>query len=127
MKASTGPASIEPWLTVGDGEAAVRFYKSAFGAKETYRLGDSPDDLIVRLAVGDAGFWVSCSNKAVNSLLGGDNVRMILIMDDPDSFYATAVKSGATPVWPVGEEHGWRLGRLVDPFGLHWEVGHMLK
>jgi PhnB protein len=26
----------------------------------------------------------------------------------------------------VGEEHGWRLGRLVDPFGLHWEIGHPL-
>jgi hypothetical protein len=25
------------------------------------------------------------------------------------------------------QSHGWRLGRLADPFGLHWEVGHPLK
>jgi hypothetical protein len=23
----------------------------------------------------------------------------------------------------VGEEHGWRLGRIEDPFGHHWEIG----
>src|SRR3981081_3815149 len=26
----------------------------------------------------------------------------------------------------VGDSHGWRLGRLVDPFGLHSEIGHPL-
>jgi uncharacterized glyoxalase superfamily protein PhnB len=30
------------------------------------------------------------------------------------------------PVNPVAEEHGWRVGRLVDPFGVHWEVGRRL-
>jgi PhnB protein len=23
----------------------------------------------------------------------------------------------------VQEEHGWRLGRIVDPFGHEWEIG----
>jgi PhnB protein len=26
-------------------------------------------------------------------------------------------------VWPVGNQHGWRLGRVVDPYGHHWEIG----
>jgi PhnB protein len=23
----------------------------------------------------------------------------------------------------VGDEHGWRLGRIIDPFGHEWEIG----
>jgi PhnB protein len=26
----------------------------------------------------------------------------------------------------VEEAYGWRLGRLVDPFGHHWEIGRPL-
>jgi PhnB protein len=26
----------------------------------------------------------------------------------------------------VGEEHGWRLGRIEDLFGHHWEIGKPL-
>jgi PhnB protein len=26
----------------------------------------------------------------------------------------------------VAEAHGWLLGRLVDPFGHHWETGKPL-
>jgi len=26
-------------------------------------------------------------------------------------------------VWPVANQYGWRLGRIVDPFGHHWEIG----
>jgi PhnB protein len=26
----------------------------------------------------------------------------------------------------VGEEHGWRIGRIRDPFGHEWEVGRPL-
>jgi PhnB protein len=26
----------------------------------------------------------------------------------------------------VTEEYGWRLGRIEDPFGHHWEIGRPL-
>jgi PhnB protein len=26
----------------------------------------------------------------------------------------------------VGDEHGWRIGRVVDPFGHEWEIGSPL-
>jgi PhnB protein len=51
---------------------------------------------------------------------------MILTVPDPDSLFARAISAGATEVFPVGEDHGWRLGRLADPFGLHWEIGRPL-
>jgi PhnB protein len=51
---------------------------------------------------------------------------MILTVSDPDALFLKAVKAGASEVFPVGEDHGWRLGRLADPFGLNWEIGRPL-
>jgi len=126
MKGRSIQATIAPWLTVQRGEEAVSFYKAAFDAVETYRL-ETPGGLVVRLSVNAAEFWVSGSSDVPNvQLPGGDSIRMILTVSDPDIFFAKALKAGASEIFPVGEEHGWRLGRLVDPFGLHWEIGYEL-
>jgi PhnB protein len=128
MKKRSIRTTIAPWLTVQNGEDAVSFYKTAFDAVEIYRL-ETPDGLVVRLSVNGAEFWISGgSDNAPNAQLpGGSSIRMILTVDDPDTFFAKALKAGASEVFPVGEEHGWRLGRLVDPFGLHWEIGYQLS
>jgi PhnB protein len=47
-------------------------------------------------------------------------------VDDPAAFYAKALAAGAREVWPVHKEHGWLMGRVVDPFGHHWEIGKPL-
>ena len=120
--------SIAPWLTVRDSVAAVDFYKSAFGAVETYRLDGEGGGIIARLSVEGAEFWVSeggvLDNESEN--VGGHTIRMILTVADPETIFANALKSGATEIFPIGVDHGWKLGRLVDPFGLHWEIGHMV-
>lgn len=59
--------------------------------------------------------------------LGGGTVRMVIIVDQPDQVFAKAVAAGSTVVWPVGNQHGWRIGRVVDPFGHHWEIGKPLS
>jgi PhnB protein len=126
--------SIAPWLSVPDGERAVAFYKSAFGATEVYRL-EVPEGggIVVRLSVAGAEFWVSGESSGDRDAksesrqpLGGDSIRMILTVANPEAVFAQAVAAGASEIFPVGEEHGWRLGRVVDPFGLHWEIGHQV-
>lgn len=126
MKEKLIRTTIAPWLTVQNGEEAVAFYKSAFDAVETYRL-DTPAGSIVKLSVSGAEFWISggSENSNVNDLWGS-SIRMILTVNDPDAFFAKALKAGASEVFPVGEDHGWKLGRIVDPFGLHWEIGYPL-
>jgi len=52
---------------------------------------------------------------------------MILTVTDPDAIFAKAVQAGAKEIFPVTEEYGWRLGRLEDPFGLHWEIGKQIE
>jgi PhnB protein len=120
--------TIAPWLTVRNGEQALRFYQQAFGATVVYRLPDPNAGVVARLSVEGAEFWLSDGQPdgpAAESL-GGGSVRMILTVADPDAVFAQALNAGASAVFPVGEAHGWRLGRLVDPFGLHWEIGHPL-
>ena len=122
--------SIAPWLTVQDGARAVAFYKSAFEATEVYRLEAPSGGLVVRLSVAGAQFWISAEppkdGDASAEPVGGGSVRMILTVANPDAVFAQALAAGASEVFPVGEGHGWRLGRLIDPFGLHWEIGHQL-
>lgn len=123
-------SSIAPWLTVSQDAKAIEFYKSAFGATEVYRHDDASGGVVVRLSVQGAEFWVSQdTGKAADPALhplGGDSVRIILTVADPDTLFARALAAGASEVFPVSEGHGWRLGRLSDPFGLHWELGHPL-
>jgi len=122
------PCSIAPWLTVQNGLQALRFYQEAFGAVVVYRLENPDAGVVARLSVEGAEFWVSDGqlDGSRQESLGGGSVRMILTVGDPDTVFAQALAAGASEVFPVGEEHGWRLGRLVDPFGLHWEIGHPL-
>jgi PhnB protein len=51
---------------------------------------------------------------------------MILTVDDPDSVFASAVTAGATEVASVSDTYGWRIGRVADPCGHHWEIGRRL-
>jgi PhnB protein len=120
--------SIEPWLSVPNGEAAIHFYKTAFGTEETYRMEAPDGGLVVRLEVDKAGFWISGGSDGDRGDRGveGGHMRLVLIVSEPDALYNRAIAAGATEVLPVGEEYGWRLGRLVDPFGFHWEIGHPL-
>jgi len=118
---------IAPWLSLRDSGRALDFYTAAFGAVQTYRM-DTPDGVIARLSVGGAQFWVSpaeSSNDGAEAV-GGGTIRLILVVPDPDAAFARAIGAGATEVFPVGEAHGWRLGRLTDPFGLDWEIGREL-
>jgi PhnB protein len=47
----------------------------------------------------------------------------LLVVNDPDTVAELAVRAGATATSPVGDEHGWRLGRIIDRFGHEWEIG----
>jgi PhnB protein len=121
--------TIAPWLSVRNAARAVDFYKSAFGATEAFRMEEG-GNVVARLAVDGAEFWVGDESPEHANFspqtLGGGSVRIILTVGDPDAVFARAVAAGASQVYAVGEEYGWRLGRVVDPFGHHWEIGRPL-
>jgi PhnB protein len=114
-------------LAVQDWARAVEFYKTAFGATELHRV---PGGGVVQLSVRGAEFWVAEESKEHLNFspksLGGCSVRMLLIVEDPAAVCKQAVAAGATQVYPVADAHGWRIGRIVDPSGHHWEVAREL-
>jgi PhnB protein len=123
--------AIAPMLSVRRGAKAVEFYKAAFGAGELFRLDSESGAVVARLSVGAAEFWVADESPEHFNFspesLGGGSVRMVMTVEDPDAVFDRAVAAGATVVWPVGNQYGWRLGRIVDPFGHHWEIGKELS
>lgn len=123
--------SIAPMLSVRHGAKAVEFYVAAFGAEVLFRL-EAPDGAVVaRLAVQGAEFWVADEspehcNFSPETLHGG-TVRIVMIVENPDAVFNRALAAGAKTVWPVADQdYGWRVGRLVDPYGHHWEIGKPL-
>ena len=122
--------SIAPWLSVRKSAQALEFYKTAFGATEAFRL-DGPDGgVVARLSVNGAEFWLSDESPEHGNFspesLGGGSVRIILTVEDPVAVFARALAAGASEVYPIREEYGWRVGRVLDPFGHHWEIGREL-
>ena len=122
--------SVAPLLSVRNGARAVEFYTAAFGAVEVYRVEDPGGAVVSRMSVAGAEFWLSDESPEHGNFspetLGGGTVRMILTVPDPDAVFAQALAAGAQTVSAVEDAYGWRVGRVVDPFGHHWEIGHPL-
>lgn len=120
--------SIAPWLSVSRAAEAESFYQSAFGAVEHYRLEDEAGKVIVaQLSIEGADFWLQEDPDTSPGDKDRRSVRMILTVADPDVVFAQAIATGATAIFAVSEEHGWRIGRIADPFGYHWEIGKPLS
>ena len=123
--------SVAAMLSVRRGAQAVDFYKAAFGARVLFLFGDETSGVVAQLSVADSDFWVTDESPEHQNFspetLGGGTVRMVIVTDDPDALFAQAIAAGAKEVWPVADQrYGWRVGRLVDPFGHHWEIGKPL-
>jgi PhnB protein len=117
-----------PQLAVRRGREAVAFYQRAFGATIEFQIGgdDENPSIVAQLAIGDARFWVADEspehgNHSPESV-GGATTRMLLIVDDPAAVLAQAVAEGGRETFPVTEEYGWSIGRIVDPYGHSWEI-----
>lgn len=126
----TSQISIAPMLSVRNGVKAIEFYRAAFGAETLFRH-DSPDGQVVaQLSAAGATFWLADESPAHQNYspetLGGSSVRMVMVTENPDAVFDHAVRAGAKVIWPMTHEHGWRIGRVADPFGHHWEIGKPL-
>jgi PhnB protein len=122
----TFTAGIQPELWVDNPREAVAFYEAAFGATLLHLVGEG-DDLVAQLSVEGAAFWVAGASTALRRLsppaAGGTTSRTLLVVREPADVVRRSVSAGAVETSPVADEHGWRLGRIVDPFGHEWEIG----
>ena len=117
---------VQPQLWVDKGATAVEFYRAAFGATVLLQVGDG-EDIVAQLAVDGAAFWVASTTSAAPRFtpgaIGGAPGRTLLVVDDPDAVATRAVAAGPVEASAVADEHGWRVGRIIDPVGHEWEIG----
>jgi PhnB protein len=131
-RSNIATAKLSTMLSVRNGARAVEFYKTAFGAEVLFRIGEGNEPVVAQLAMGTAEFWVADESPQHYNFspdtLTGSTMRMIVVVDNPDELFSGVVAAGAQVLWPVeNQSYGWRVGRLVDPFGHHWEIGKPLQ
>ncbi|MGA8728874.1 MAG: VOC family protein [Terracidiphilus sp.] len=123
--------TIAALLGVRNGARAIDFYKAAFGAVEMFRTTSEDGSVVAQLSLGASDLWVADETPEHQNFspatLGGSTVRMVMVVEDPDAVFDRAVAAGANGLWPVVDQpYGWRIGRVVDPYGHHWEIGKPL-
>lgn len=121
-----------PYLRMKDTEAAIRFYKAAFGVTEKFRLVE-PSGRIghVELAFGQHTLMLS-DEFPEYGITAADpaEVRMSihLHVEDCDALMAQAIEAGATPLRAAADHfYGERSGAVRDPFGYDWLIGHSIE
>jgi PhnB protein len=122
-----------PYLRVRNAPAALRFYAEAFGAVEKYRLVE-PSGRVghAEIALGTHTVLLSEEYPELGIVgpesLGGVGSDVHLHVDDADAAIARAVAAGATLVRPATDQfYGERSGRIRDPFGHEWTLGHEIE
>ena len=125
-------------LAVSDGNAAIAFYKAAFGATLLWHLDGG--HVVAGLSIDGAPFFLAHESPPHGTRgpasAGFTTVRIELFVDDPIAVHERAVAAGAIEKDPV-EEHTHTTvgphpisrmlqGALVDPFGHMWLVGRIL-
>jgi PhnB protein len=131
MSTTAVKTSIAPMLSVRNGSKAVDFYQAALGATVIFRLDDPGGAVVARLSVEGAEFWLADESPQHFNFspesVGGSTVRIVMTVDNPDAAFDRAIAAGASLVYPVADQYGWRIGRVVDPFGHHWEFAKQLE
>ncbi len=122
-----GYHSVTPYLTVDDGNAAIEFYKVAFGAEEVLRLpmGDKIAHAEVRIGNSVVMLSDEMPDRGVLSpkTRGGNTSGMMIYLPDVDAAIARATDAGATLERPVEDQfYGDRTGTVIDPFGHRWTL-----
>lgn len=121
------------YLCVSDAQAAIDFYKRAFGVKEKFRLVE-PSGRIGHAELAFGAMTVMLSDEFPEygirsaSAIGATPVSLHLHVDDADEMIAQAVRAGATlEREPKDEFYGERSGAIRDPFGHRWLIGHHIE
>ncbi|MCA9094544.1 MAG: VOC family protein [Planctomycetaceae bacterium] len=121
------------YLRVKNAPAAIEFYQRLFGAEEKFRLTE-PSGRIghAELKIGPAVIMISEEYPEYGILgpesIGGTSVGMHLHVDNADELLDRAVKLGAKLTMPPQDQfYGERVGRMEDPFGHVWLIGHHIE
>ena len=124
---------VFPYLCVRGAAKAIDFYVQAFGAREKFRLTE-PSGRIGHAELEFGGATVMLADEFPEygtvgpETIGGSGVTIHLHVDDADAVIASAVAGGAQVQMAAQDQfYGERSGRIRDPFGHSWNIGHSIE
>jgi PhnB protein len=122
-----GYHSVTPYLIIKGAAEAIEFYKKAFGATELFRMEHEGQVGHAEIKIGDSPIMLADEQPGMGYVspktLGGTPVSLMIYVEDVDTIYTQAVKSGGEEVKALQDQfYGDRSGTLKDPFGHIWTV-----
>jgi PhnB protein len=130
--------TLTPRLVVRNGDAAIDFYRQAFGAVEIGERFTGPNGEVIHaeVQIGDSVVMISedtgsdpeAPAKCPESLGGCVTAVMALYWENVDAAWERAVVAGAEAIYPLADQfYGERGGRLRDPFGQQWMMSQHIE
>jgi PhnB protein len=132
MSAPTKYPAVVPYLAVTDASKVIDFYKTAFGAKELYRL-NSPDGKVGHAELEIQGQVIMLADEfpgmsTAPRSLGGSATTFVLMVPNADAAYKKALDAGATSARePMDAFYGYRMAVVKDPAGHQWMMQHEIE
>lgn len=120
--------TITPQLVVFDANAAIAFYRDAFGAQELVRtLHETGRVTHAELSIGDSLLLIhddfSDLGGPAAPTPGSSGVTIHLYLADPDAGFDSAVAAGARILLPMDDRPwGDRYGIIEDPYCHRWSI-----
>ena len=113
-------------LTTSDANAAIAFYKAAFGAADK-TIMPTPDGKVIHaeLTLGDSILMLSDEFPDMGgtsaTTLGGSPVTVVMYSENVDATFSAATGAGATESMPLSQTFwGDKYGTVTDPAGFTW-------
>src|SRR4030095_16243955 len=122
-----GYNAVIPALAFKGADAAIKWYKNVFDAKEKMRF-DNPDKTVAHaeLIIGDNVIMLSEENAQYNQspkTLKGNSVNLCIYVPDVDATIQKAIENKAELIMQAEDQfYGDRSGRIEDPFGYRWII-----
>ena len=124
-----GCNTINAYLIVKDGQAAIDFYQTAFGMKGGMCMpGPNGKGIMhAELHLGNSTIMLTEENEQWGTksaeTMGGSPASLHLYVDNVDEAFKKAIDAGCTETYPVMDTFwGDRYGKLTDPFGYQWGI-----
>ncbi len=121
--------AVTPYLIVDGADAAIAWYREAFGAAEVTRMtGGAGRVAHAELRIGGASLFVADEHPHYESIVGpakvgGTPVYLDLETDDVAGLHDRAVAAGATSIRaPTDPSMAVQSAKVRDPFGHVWLI-----
>lgn len=124
-----GLSAVTPYLLVSDVDAALEFYKRAFGAEQLERYAEGGRAIHAKIRIDRAAVELGRhGTRTADDVSGLPSVGMHLYVPDVDAVLERATAAGARAEGPATDQpYGDREATITDPFGVVWFVATQLR